>query len=323
MRKLKIVSFVSVFFIAAQLTGGILANSIAIFTDTAHLASDMIGFAMSMIALKITLGPATMKYTFGLHRAEIIGTLMSVIFLLTITLWLVVEATKRVVSPEEIEAETMLITAVAGLFFNLIQMKILHQGEGGYHLGGDDHDHGHEHHGGEAEKSDDKPETRRNINVDAAYLHVLGDMIMSIGVIIAATIIYFVPYARIADPICTYFFSIIVCFTVSKVVSQCVNVLMEGAPKNIPTDKLMEKIKALENVVSVHDFHVWSISMGKNAMSAHVKCDGNPMKVLKEVTLICREANIDNVTIQVYEKDSMGDFTEGIQNEEFEQPTKE
>jgi len=120
MRKLKIVSFVSVFFIAAQLTGGILANSIAIFTDTAHLASDMIGFACSMIALKITLGPVSMKYTFGLHRAEIIGTLLSVMFLLTITLWLVVEATKRVVSPQDIQSETMLITAVAGLFFNLI-----------------------------------------------------------------------------------------------------------------------------------------------------------------------------------------------------------
>ena len=80
----------------------------------------MIGFAFSMIALRITLGPATMKYTFGLHRAEIIGTLLSVIFLLTITLWLVVEATKRVVQPEDIEPTTMLITAVAGLFFNLI-----------------------------------------------------------------------------------------------------------------------------------------------------------------------------------------------------------
>jgi len=120
MAKLKLVSFVSVFFIAAQLTGGILANSIAIFTDTAHLSSDMIGFGMSMCALKITLGPASMKYTFGLHRAEIIGTMLSVIFLITITLWLVVEATKRVVNPQEIEGTAMMITAVAGLFFNLI-----------------------------------------------------------------------------------------------------------------------------------------------------------------------------------------------------------
>jgi zinc transporter 2 len=99
MKKLKIVSVVSVFFIAAQLTGGILANSIAIFTDTAHLASDMIGFAMSMVALKISLRPASHQLTFGWHRAEVIGTLVSVAFLLTLTIWLVVEATRRILKP--------------------------------------------------------------------------------------------------------------------------------------------------------------------------------------------------------------------------------
>jgi len=101
-------------------------------------------------------------------------------------------------------------------------MSILHQGEGHYHLGGGDHDHdhgdgGHDHSHEPAE--DAEPEKRRNINVDAAYLHVLGDMLMSVGVIIAATIIWFQPTWKIADPICTYLFSVIVCFTVSKVVS--------------------------------------------------------------------------------------------------------
>lgn len=108
-------------------------------------------------------------------------------------------------------------------------MSILHQGDGHYHLGGDhdhDHDHGHGHGHGDEEKKEEshghdekkEPETRRNINVDAAYLHVLGDMLMSIGVIIAATIIFFKEDWKVADPICTYLFSIIVCFTVSKVV---------------------------------------------------------------------------------------------------------
>lgn len=126
MKKLKLVSFVSVFFIAAQLVGGYLANSIAIYTDTAHLASDMIGFAISMAALKITLRPASNEKTYGWHRAEIFGTLISIIFLLVLTLWLVFEATKRIYNPEKIESETMLFTAVMGLCFNLIQMKILH-----------------------------------------------------------------------------------------------------------------------------------------------------------------------------------------------------
>ena len=101
-------------------------------------------------------------------------------------------------------------------------MSILHQGDGHYHLGGD-HDHDHDHEGGEYQyhgghSHGEEVEGRRNINVDAAFLHVLGDMLMSVGVIIAAIIIYFKEDWKIADPICTYVFSIIVCFTVSKVV---------------------------------------------------------------------------------------------------------
>jgi zinc transporter 2 len=148
MKKLKLVSFVSIFFIACQLVGGYLANSIAIFTDTAHLSSDMIGFGMSMIALKLSMRPASKELTFGWHRAEIIGTMISIIFLLTMTLWLLYEAVHRLVDSQEVKGKEMLITAVLGLFFNLIQMKILHQGEGHYHLGGShSHDHDHEHGG--------------------------------------------------------------------------------------------------------------------------------------------------------------------------------
>ena len=99
MRQLKLATFVSIFFIIVQLIGGYIANSIAIFTDTAHLASDLIGFAMSMLALKISLRPASKELTYGWHRAEIIGTLISISFLVCATAWLVVEATGRVFEP--------------------------------------------------------------------------------------------------------------------------------------------------------------------------------------------------------------------------------
>jgi len=96
-----------------------LANSIAIFTDTAHLASDMIGFMMSMVAMKMSMRPSSMNLTFGWHRAEVIGTMASIIFLLTLTIWLVFEATGRVVDPQEVKGLEMGITAICGLFFNL------------------------------------------------------------------------------------------------------------------------------------------------------------------------------------------------------------
>ena len=120
MKKLKLAAFVSVFFIAFQLVGGYVANSIAIFTDTAHLASDLLGFAMSMGALKVSLRPASKEHTYGWHRAEIIGTLISVSFLVCATLWLVFEATGRIINPQQINAKVMVITAISGLIFNLI-----------------------------------------------------------------------------------------------------------------------------------------------------------------------------------------------------------
>jgi len=206
MKKLCCVSWVSIFFIAAQLTGGILAGSIAIMCDTAHLATDMIGFVIAIIALKLSLIKADQSYTYGWQRAEVIGTVISLVFLITITCWLVKEAVDRVINPSEINADVMLFTAAAGLFFNLVQMAILHSGDDHFHLGGEsghdhDHDHGHNHSHGESSS---------NLNIDAAYLHALSDMINSIGVCIAATIIYFWPKAIIADPICAFVFAILV-----------------------------------------------------------------------------------------------------------------
>jgi zinc transporter 2 len=120
MRKLFIVSFVSIFFITAQVIGGYLAKSIAIFTDSAHLASDLIGFAISMVSLKMAQKPASKELTFGYHRAEIVGTLVSVIFIWGMTVWLISEATMRILNPVQVVPDTMFVVAVMGLLFNLI-----------------------------------------------------------------------------------------------------------------------------------------------------------------------------------------------------------
>ena len=215
--KLVCVMWVSTFFIICQLTGAILSNSIAIFTDCAHLATDMMSFVMAMVALKMTIKDATKKHTFGLARAEVIGTLASMMFLIVITLWLLVSAIYRVIDPEPVDGLKMLITAAVSLCFNLVQIKILHQGDIHYHpggkIGGGDHSHGGggcsgHHEGGEDMEAKTAASTsmeegghddhghshphkaKRNMNLDAAFLHALGDMMLTIGVLIAATIIY-------------------------------------------------------------------------------------------------------------------------------------
>ena len=119
-RKLLTVSIVSVFFITAQLIGGWLAGSIAIFTDSAHLASDLLGFGISILALTLAQKAASENLTYGWHRAEIVGTLVSVSSIWIMTGWLLVEATKRFFQPPQVQGDVMLIVAVMGLIFNLI-----------------------------------------------------------------------------------------------------------------------------------------------------------------------------------------------------------
>ncbi len=136
-----------------------------------------------------------------------------------------------------------------------------------------------------------------NLNVESAYLHVLGDMLMSVGVIIAAVIIYLWPQAKIADPICTYLFSVIVGFTSFPVVKECIKVLMEATPPEIDLDELKNDIYAIEGVEEIHDFHLWSVSVGKFSLSCHIKTD-KPFKTLSMVTDLCRRKyNIFHTTI--------------------------
>ena len=331
--------------------GGWLAGSIAIFTDSAHLASDMLGFGISIFALNLATKASSTNYTYGWHRAEIIGTLVSISSIWIMTFWLLYEATLRFFQPPQVEGDIMLIVAVMGLIFNLIQMKILHTGDGHYHLGGEmdhehDHDHGHHAHeahtphqsrhsrqlgpqgdqikdetvkqnllqneeGHQAEHNHDHGhghhhhhhhgDVERNINVDAAFLHVLGDCLMSVGVIIAATIIYFFPSLWYADPLCTYLFSIIVFITTIPIIKNIIIVMMEGAPKSINCEQLREDIYQTcgNDIVNVHDLHVWTISVGKVSMTCHVESI-KPLKTLSQVTDLCRRKyNLYHTTIQV------------------------
>jgi len=169
----------------------------------------------------------------------------------------------------------------------------------GHGHGKKDDGHGHSH--GEKKEKSAYKSGRKNINVDAAFLHALGDMIMSIGVCISATIIYFQPTWVIADPICTFVFSVIVCVTVTPTIKKCINVLMEGAPGDLDSDEIKKEIKKIAEevggTIEINDFHLWSISLGKYAMTAHVyhTAPGVGPKILRRVNKICKkDYGIDN-----------------------------
>jgi len=196
----------------------------------------MMGFVIAMAGIKLGERKSTAQMSFGYHRAELVGTLVSVVSIWIMTIWLLVAATQRFFMPPQVQGSLMFIVAVIGLFFNIIQIRILHGGDEHFHLGEEMHGdvaecHGHAHaakkddnevqlhkdHGHEAHGHAHAPEAHAhgdaNMNMDAATLHVLGDLLSSVGVIIASIFIYFWPSMWIMDPICTYIFAIFVSYT--------------------------------------------------------------------------------------------------------------
>lgn len=353
-RQLIIASIFCSIFMIGEAVGGALAGSLAIMSDAAHLLTDFASFGISLVAMHLTIKRRTKKLSFGWYRAEIIGALLSILFLWVLTGVLVYLGVERILNPDyTIDPLIMLITASAGVVINVIMGTTLHQGSGHNHSHGgggseysptdsgnqsheednsqenntshllddkqklveygsisnqnvhdveknqngrdvqkDDHAHGHSH------------KKEKNINVRAAFIHVLGDLVQSLGVLIAAVIIWFKPEWKIADPICTFLFSILVVFTTMHIVKDIVIVLMEGAPRTVKFVDVTQSLLEIDGVREVHDLRMWSLSMNKIAIAVHlaVEKDKDPMHVLRVSTrLVRKKFGISESVIQIEE----------------------
>ena len=298
MKKLFYVSFVCLIFMCIEIIGGYLANSIAIMSDAAHLLSDLFGFVISIISITISKKVATNTMSFGFHRAEIIGALVSVTLIWGLTLWLLYEATVRMINPVQVDSIIMIIIAVIGFLFNVVMGIVLSwNGIGHVHImHNHKHDEEHEH-----EHDDDEHDHKKNKNVNlrAALIHVIGDALQNIGILIAGIIIYFFPSYNIMDPLCTYIFSIIVGFTTISILKDCISVLMEGVPMETDLNSIEKDLKSIDGVIDIHDLHVWCLSIGKISMSCHLSCK-NPQKTLVVAhKLLKKKYKISHTTIQV------------------------
>ena len=194
MKKLFYVSIVCLIFMCIEIIGGYLANSIAIMSDAAHLLSDLFGFAISIISITISKKVATNTMSFGFHRAEIIGALVSVTLIWGLTLWLLYEATVRIINPVQVDSIIMIIIAVIGFLFNVIMGIVLSwNGIGHVHImHNHKHDEEHEHEHDDDDEHEHKK--NKNVNLRAALIHVIGDALQNIGILIAGIIIYFFPF---------------------------------------------------------------------------------------------------------------------------------
>lgn len=296
-RKLIIASILCVLFMIGEIIGGVLSGSLAIATDAAHLLTDFAAFMISLFAIWVGQRPPTRHMLFGWHRAEVIGALTSVLTIWLVTGILVYVAALRVINMDfTIDATVMLITSGIGVIVNVIMGLSLHQ-------------HSHSH-GGTPTSDEERvvqptsshPPDAKNINVRAAFIHVIGDFIQSIGVFLAALVIYFREDWIIVDPICTFLFSILVLLTTYSILKDTIIVLMEGIPKDVDFNDVLETFLSIEGVVAVHNLRIWALSLGKTALATHVAIDenANASEVLAIATRKIHEKyNFFEMTIQI------------------------
>ncbi|XP_056151515.1 proton-coupled zinc antiporter SLC30A2-like [Lampris incognitus] len=294
-RTLLIATVVSLVFMTGEVIGGYAADSLAIMTDAAHLFTDVASFILSLLSLWISSRPHTKTMTFGWHRAEILGALMSVLSIWVVTGVLVYLAVLRIINDDyEIRGFIMVITSGCAVAVNILMALILHQ---------PGVSHGHSH-GLPSSQPAQCGEDRGHVNtsVRAAFIHVVGDLLQSAGVLVAAIIIYFQPHLKIADPICTFLFSVLVLGTTLRILKDVFRILMEGAPSGVHFNTVRELLLTVRGIRTTHNLHLWGLSMSHSLLSVHVAVekDADAQSVLMEATkLLHSEFGFSSVTIQV------------------------
>ncbi|EPY77399.1 zinc transporter 3 isoform 2 [Camelus ferus] len=268
-------------FMAGEVVGGYLAHSLAIMTDAAHLLADVGSMMGSLFSLWLSTRPATRTMTFGWHRSETLGALASVVSLWMVTGILLYLAFIRLLhSDYHIEGGAMLLTASIAVCANLLMAFVLHQA-------GPPHSHGSR--GAEYAPLEEGPgETLPlgNTSVRAAFVHVLGDLLQSLGVLAASVLIYFKPQYKAADPISTFLFSICALGSTAPTLRDVLRVLMEGTPRSVGFEPVRDALLSVPGVRATHELHLWSLTLTYHVASAHLAIDStaDPEAVLAEAT---------------------------------------
>ncbi|MGH7502604.1 MAG: cation diffusion facilitator family transporter [Longimicrobiales bacterium] len=237
-RRLTFVLAITAAFMVVELVGGWIANSLALIADAGHMLSDVAALALSAFALHAARRPATPDKSFGFHRIEILAALGNATMLIVISLAIFWQAWARLRTPEPVEATLMLAVAAAGLAVNIAAAWLLHSHSG------------------------------HNLNLRGAYLHVLGDLLGSLGAILAAVTILTTGWSS-ADPIISCFVATLILFGAWRLLRESVDVLLEATPSHIDLDAVRHAIAAIPGVEAVEDLHVWTLTSGFIAMSGH------------------------------------------------------
>ncbi|MBD1382831.1 cation diffusion facilitator family transporter [Metabacillus arenae] len=271
-KALKLSFIIIATFMIVEVIGGILTNSLALISDAGHMLSDAAALGLSFLALTFGEKEASLSKTFGYKRFEILAAFINGITLIAISIYIFWEAYKRILSPPEVISGGMLIVSFIGLVVNIAAAFILMRGD-----------------------KDD------NLNVRSAFLHVLGDLLGSIGAIVAALLIMFFGWS-LADPIASVLVAILIIVSGFRVTRDSFHILMEGAPHNIKVEEVKNALLTVSGVNNVHDLHIWSITSDFPALSCHVVVEPGTgyQDIVTEVTRVLQDNfHLEHTTIQI------------------------
>jgi len=223
-----------------EFIGGILSNSLALISDAGHMLTDTGSLALALFALWFSRRPATAEKTYGFYRTEILSALLNGALLIVIAVYIFYEAFQRFIHPAEVKGMFMLAVAGVGLIANVLGAVVLSKGN------------------------------RENLNTDAALWHMISDALSSVGVILGSLVIIFTGFF-LADPIIGVLIGIVILRGAWKVIKESVDILLEATPKDINLEEIVQTLKNnIQGINDIHDLHIWTITSGLRALSAHV-----------------------------------------------------
>lgn len=268
--RLRIALGLTLVLLVAEVVGGVLSNSLALLADAGHMLTDAGALGLSLFVAWFSRQRADDRKTYGYLRWEILAALINGASLLLISGWITWEALLRLRNPEPTQGGLMLVVAVVGLAVNALAAWLLH------------------------------PRGDTSLNMRGAYLHILGDLLASVGTVVAAIVIQYTGWLP-ADPIASLVTTLLIVRGAWTLVRESIDVLLEATPAHISCDDVRAALQAIPGVASVHDLHVWTVTSGVIAMSAHavVPEDGNHQEVLEHAHTAMQPFGIGHITVQI------------------------
>lgn len=281
-KRLSISLFLTLVFVIIEAAAGIVSNSLALLTDAAHNLTDVIALGLSWFAIHVTTRPANERKTYGYHRVGILVALINSTTLVLISLGIFYEAWHRFVSPPEVESSILIGIGLIAVVINIVTAMLVHKG------------------------------SDSDLNLRSAFVHLMGDVLSTIGAVIAGVLIYFTD-ANWLDPLVSVLIGGLILYNAWDILRDAVDILLEAKPRDIDSARLVEDVLNIDGVLGVHDLHIWSLTQNLRTMSAHILTKDLSISEGSDIQrqineIVYRRYNIAHATLQLECVDCLPDM---------------